>query len=63
MQHFSAAVGWIIRQGKVLATGRDRIEELRDDVQTLCPQMNSRNSIGWASCLFVLEQVISNNCL
>jgi hypothetical protein len=54
---YSSAVGWVVRQGEVLESNHERLYALRDELQTLYPVMNSRNLIGWAACLFILEQV------
>ena len=48
----------VIRQGKVLADSRERIDMLRNELQRIYPAMNSRNVVGWSICFCLLEEVI-----
>ena len=56
---YSALVGWVIQQEKVLIeSGNSRIQELRELLQTRAEQsMVARNLMSSAVCLYFLEKV------
>ena len=56
-----APVGWVIKLGKKLWQSNARVQQLREELQSLSSGMVSRNVTSWAVCLYFLEQVSFTN--
>ena len=58
---YSPLVGWVIKLGKKLRESNARVQQLREELQSLSSGMVSRNITSWAVCLYFLEQVSFTN--
>lgn len=54
---FSSAVGWVVKQREVfLQSGRVFVQSMQQQIRGSL-ESRIRNTTGWASCLFFLNQV------